>query len=231
MRSCADGTRIEINALTGGGAPALEVSSNEQYQAQLTKFTEKVKERNESRHKQVINTANEKKEANESISANQAEVKPTTSISVLDPSYFENDQNLESITKTIMSFRVAFIYIIEIMMIITGLVGPIFLGLSLFPIGTKPLIAWGVSFLSLGFCKICYTLISGLSSIAFVYAGSDNIDAGTVAVVLGILSPVLSFSIASNSGISALNGVIGPAQAGSINFGLGYSSPNNNQKG
>ena len=127
-------------------------------------------------------------------------------------------------------FRVAFIYIVKIMMIITGLVSPIFLGLSLFPAGTKLLIAWGVSFLSLGFCKICYTLISGLSSIAFVYAEPDNIDAATVAVVLGILSPVLSFSIASNSGISALNGIIGPAQIGGINFGLGYPSPNNNQK-
>jgi hypothetical protein len=117
------------------------------------------------------------------------------------------------------------------MMITTGLVSPIFLGLSLFPVGTKPLITWGVSFLSLGFCKICYTLISGLSSIAFVYAGPENIDAATVAVVLGILSPVLAFSIVSNSGINALNSVIGPAQVGGINFGLGYTSPNNNQRG
>ncbi len=232
MKSCADGTRIQINALTGGAAPALQVSGDVQYQAQLAKFTEKMKERNESRYKQVMATANgesQKEEANV-VAENQGEKKPDTNISVLDSSYFENDQALEGITKTIMSFRVAFIYIVEIMMIITGLVGPIFLGLSLFPVGTKPLIAWGVSFLSLGFCKICYTLISGLSSIAFVYAGPDNIDAATVAVVLGILSPVLSFSIASNSGISALNGVIGPAQIGGINFGLGYPSPNNNQK-
>jgi hypothetical protein len=111
------------------------------------------------------------------------------------------------------------------MMIITGLVGPIFLGLSLFPVGTKPVIAWGVSFLSLGFCKICYTLISGLSSIAFVYAGPDNIDASTVAVVLGILSPVLAFSIASGSGINALNGISQSAQNAGIKNGLGYYTP------
>jgi hypothetical protein len=186
------------------------------------------------RYNQVVNTTirdNETKNTENPIPANKAEGKPDSSISVLDPSYFENDQALEGITKTIMSFRVAFIYVVEIMMIITGLVGPIFLGLSLFPVGTKPLIAWGVSFLSLGFCKICYTLISGLSSIAFVYAGPDNIDATTVAVVLGILSPVLAFSIASGSGINALNSAIGPAQVGGINFGLGYASPNNNQKG
>jgi hypothetical protein len=128
------------------------------------------------------------------------------------------------------SFRKGFMYIIEIMMLVDALVGPIFLGLSLFPVGTKPLIAWGTSFLSLGFCKICYSLISGLSSIAFIYAGPENTDMTVVAVVLGLLSPVLAFSIASSAGIGALNGIIGPAQTGGINFGLGYQSPNNNQK-
>jgi hypothetical protein len=114
------------------------------------------------------------------------------------------------------------VYFTEIMMLITALIGPIFLGFSLFPVGTKPLIAWGTSFLSLGFCKICYSLISGLSSIAFVYAGPDNIDATTVAVVLGLLSPVLAFSIASGSGINSLNAINQTAQSGGLKIGLGY---------
>jgi hypothetical protein len=183
----------------------------------------------QSRYNQVVKIANDKPEASSTTSSNQSEVKPTDPVSVLDSSYFEDDEALKGITKTIMSFRVAFIYIVEVMMIITGLVGPIFLGLSLFPVGTKPLIAWGVSFLSLGFCKICYTLISGLSSIAFVYAGPDNTDATTVAVVLGILSPVLAFSIASSSGINALNTISNSAQAGGIGTGLVYYGPRNGQ--
>ncbi len=230
IKSCADATRIQINAYTGGAAPALQVSSNEKYQEQLIEFAQKMKARNEARYKQVVDTANGSNRPdniNNPISANPSEKKADSNISVLDSSYFENDQALEGITKTIMSFRMAFIYIVEIMMIITALVGPIFLGLSLFPVGTKPLIAWGVSFLSLGFCKICYTLISGLSSIAFVYAGPDNIDAATVAVVLGILSPVLSFSIASGSGINALNNISQSAQNAGIKNGLGYYTPNN----
>jgi hypothetical protein len=228
IKDCADATRIQINAITGGAAPALQVSSNEKYQEQLAKFTQKMKERNESRYKQVVAETirrNEVNNTNTPIPTNPALGKPDSTISVLDPSYFENDQALEGITKTIMSFRVAFIYVVEIMMIITGLIGPIFLGLSLFPVGTKPLIAWGISFLSLGFCKTCYTLISGLSSIAFVYAGPDNIDATTVAVVLGILSPVLAFSIASGSGINALNAISQPAQSGGLKIGLGYYNP------
>jgi hypothetical protein len=82
-------------------------------------------------------------------------------------------QELERIA---LSFRGSFLYIVETMMLITGLVGPIFLGLSLFPVGTKPLIAWGTSFLSLGFCKICFSLLSGLSAVTMVFAGLNNVD-------------------------------------------------------
>jgi hypothetical protein len=38
---------------------------------------------------------------------------------------------------------------VEIMMLVTGLVGPIFLALSLFPVMNKPFLPWGISFLSL----------------------------------------------------------------------------------
>jgi hypothetical protein len=145
--------------------------------------------------------------------------------SILDAEYYTSQSSLNSVVSTIMSFRKGFTYIIEIMMLVTGLVGPIFLGLSLFPSGTRPLIAWGTSFLSLGFCKICYSLISGLSSIAFVYAGPENTDMTVVAVVLGILSPVLAFSIASGSGIGALNTISPSAQAGGIGNGIGFYKP------
>jgi hypothetical protein len=154
-----------------------------------------------------------------------ANVPSPVSTSVLDEEYYTNQNQLDAVVSTIMSFRKGFTYIIEIMMLITALIGPIFLGLSLFPVGTKPLIAWGTSFLSLGFCKICYSLISGLSSIAFVFAGPENTDMTVVAVVLGLLSPVLAFSIASGSGINALNTISQPAQSGGIKSGISYYAP------
>jgi hypothetical protein len=146
-------------------------------------------------------------------------------IGVLEPTYYENDQALESINNTIMSARIAYLYILELMWIVDGLIGSIFVGLSLFPVGTKPVVAWGVSFVSFGFCKICYTLISGLASIAFVYAGPDNINGTAVAIVLGILAPVLSFSIASGTGLSAFNAVSTSATIGKIGTGIGGFNP------
>ncbi len=107
-------------------------------------------------------------------------------------------------------------------MIVTALVGPIFLALSMFPVGTKPFIAWGTSFLSLGFCKICFSLVSGLSAVAMIYSG-PNVDMLVVSVVLGLLAPVIAFSIASGSGIAALTQVSYSAQNFGMNNGIAIS--------
>jgi hypothetical protein len=228
MRDCANTTRILVNAYTDGLAPATEGSSNAKFKAQLDKFTKKMKDRNEARYNQVIaetRKLNEENGTSDPIPANPALREPNKQIGVLDSGYYENDQALESINNTIMSARIAYLYILELMWIVDGLIGPIFVGLSLFPVGTKPVVAWGVSFVSFGFCKICYTLISGLASIAFVYAGPDNINGTAVAIVLGILAPVLSFSIASGTGLSAFTAVSTSATIGNIGTGLGDYNP------
>jgi hypothetical protein len=122
----------------------------------------------------------------------------------------------------ILSFKGAFLYIIEVMMLVTALVGPVFLGLSLFPVGTKPLITWAVSFLTLGFCKICFSLISGLSALAIVLAGPNNVDMLVTAVVLGLLAPALAISVASGSGLATLSSVSQSAQGFGFNSGVGF---------
>jgi hypothetical protein len=71
------------------------------------------------------------------------------------------------------------------MMLVVGLMEPIPLALSMFPIGNKAIMTWLTTFLSLGFCKICFTLISGLSSLAMVYSEPDNVDMLVAAMVLG----------------------------------------------
>jgi hypothetical protein len=101
--------------------------------------------------------------------------------------------------------------------------------LSMFPIGTKPLIAWAIFFLSLGFCKICFTLISGLSSLAMVYSEPNNVDMLVASVVLGLLAPVLSFSLASGVGFSALSNIASSAQGFKINSGIGLYNSGNGQ--
>ncbi len=228
--SCINGAKIFADGLVGAQNPG--VSNNAEYQAQLNKWKDAQLASNAELAKRAIEAVGQQNPATASGTPGMTGATTTgnPSSSILDAEYYTHQGNLDSVVSTIMSFKKGFVYIIEIMMLVHGLIGPIPLGLSLFPVGTKPVMAWGVSFLTLGFCKICYSLISGLSSIAFIYAGPENTDMTVVAVVLGILSPVLAFSIASSAGIGALNGIIGPAQMGGINFGLGYRAPNNNEK-
>ena len=96
-----------------------------------------------------------------------------------------------------LSLRKAYLYILEVVMLVSGLLGPIFLGLSMFPVGSKPLLSWGALFLATGFCKICYTLIAGLSAIALVLSGPEHVDMLIFAMIVGGLAPILSLSISS----------------------------------
>jgi hypothetical protein len=147
----------------------------------------------------------------------------------LDLSKINSYTDTDDVRRVILSFRGAFLYIIEVMMLVTGLTGPIFLALSLFPTSNKPVVTWITSFLSMGLCKICFSLISGLSAVAMVYAGYDNVDMLVAAVVLGLLAPVLSFSIATGSGLSALTTVAYSAQSFKMNAGISTYSPGSGQ--
>jgi hypothetical protein len=142
------------------------------------------------------------------------------SFNALNAATYNTDASMQSVIDTLLSTRKAFLFVLESMMLVTALLGPIFVALSLFPVGTKPIIAWGVSFLTIGFCKICYSLISGLSAIAMVYAGPKSTDMTVAAVALGLLSPALAFVVASNSGFSALSTVANAAQSSGFNAGF-----------
>jgi hypothetical protein len=139
--------------------------------------------------------------------------------------------NTVELRRTILSFRGAFLYIIEIMMLVTALIGPVPLALSLFPVGTRPIMTWLTSFLSLGFCKICFSLFSGLSSLAMVYSGPENVDMLVAAIVLGLLAPVLSFTVASGAGIGALTSISSSGQGLGINTGVSLYYPGTGGKG
>jgi hypothetical protein len=118
------------------------------------------------------------------------------------------------------------LYLLEVLMLVLALVGPIFLGLSMFPVGTKPLVSWGALFLATGFCKICYTLIAGLSAVAMVL--SENIDMSIFAIIVGGLAPILSVtmsSLLSSSLSSAVNAIAYPAQGYGVNAGLTAAAP------
>jgi hypothetical protein len=200
---------LQLNALEGRyfDIASVTTGNSAEWQNQVAKWKKHVKDYSENSFdlSKVIQVAESEK--------------------ITDISKITGIDDTKELRRIILSFRGSFLYIIEVMMLITGLIGPIFVALSMFPVGTKPMIAWGTSFLSLGFCKICFSLISGLSSLAMVYSDPDNVDMLVAAIVLGLLAPVLAFSIASGSGISALTTIGYSAQPFKINTGITPYSP------
>lgn len=108
----------------------------------------------------------------------------------------------------IIAFQGAFQYAIEVALIVTGLMGPIALGLSFLPWGAKPIYAWLTGFWSLGLCKLSLNLITGLVATAVQTAGPTNADTLVNAIAIGILSPMLALGLAAGGGKAIFDGFL-----------------------
>jgi hypothetical protein len=105
---------------------------------------------------------------------------------------------------------------------------------SVSPVYTKLIVSWVTLFFGVGFCKICYTLVAGLSAVAMVTAGPKDVDMLVFAVIAGGLSPILAVittSIVSSSLSSAVSSIAAPANNYGINAGLNSVALNGQGKG
>jgi hypothetical protein len=229
ITGCLNFVRAKADAWVGREVPG--VANNAEANAQLNKWNARHMARIDGmiKNARTIAMGRSQPPANGAPAAGRATA-VADNIGVLDGDYYSNPVRLNEVVSTIMSFKKGFSYILDIMQLVIGLVGPFFVGLLLFPNGARAFTAWGLSFLSVGFCKICFSLISGLSSIAFVYAGPDNVDMTVVAVVPGLLSPALAVMIATTSGLNALGGISQVAQAGNFALGLNQFKPGDSSR-
>lgn len=122
----------------------------------------------------------------------------------------------------IIAFQGAFQYGIEVAMIVTGLMGPIALGLSFLPFGAKPIYAWLTGFWSLGICKLSLNLITGLVATSVQTAGPTHADTLVNAIAIGLLSPLLALGLAAGGGKAIFDGFLaaGRTVVGAATFGL-----------
>jgi hypothetical protein len=99
----------------------------------------------------------------------------------------------------------AFQLTVEIVLLLTGLLAPLAVGGTLFPIGTKALLTWAVGFFSVAMVKICYNLVVGLVATLILNAGAS--EPLFFAFIVGLLAPILSMVLAAGGGISILRGL------------------------
>ncbi|MGD2184387.1 hypothetical protein [Lusitaniella coriacea] len=103
----------------------------------------------------------------------------------------------------LIAFGVAFQWVVEISLLLTGLLGPLAVGGSLLPVGQKAIYAWLIGFFSVGMVKISFNIIAGLVATLVVNAGEN--DPLIFAFAVGLLAPLLAMVLSAGAGMAIFN--------------------------
>jgi hypothetical protein len=116
----------------------------------------------------------------------------------------------------LFALAIAFQWIIEVCMLLTALLGPLAVGGSLLPVGSKAIFAWLTGFFSVGMIKLCFNIISGL--VATMVLNAENNDPMIFAFAIGILAPILSIVLAAGGGMAVFRSFSSIASFGVSTF-------------
>lgn len=120
------------------------------------------------------------------------------------------------------TFQWAFSQLVEVSMLLTALMGPIAIGTSLLPMGTKPIFAWLSAFSAVGILKLSYNLVVGLATISFYHSG--NINNLAAALFFGLCAPILALGMAAGGGMALFSGLSG-AVSGAVGLAVTQGVP------
>ena len=101
----------------------------------------------------------------------------------------------------------AFVNILEAALIMTATFAPVALGLSLLPLGTKPIWAWASGFISLFGVQLGYNIVVGLAATTIVTAGGETSSDLAFLTFISIFAPILSLLIAGGGGVALYSGI------------------------
>ncbi len=101
----------------------------------------------------------------------------------------------------------AFVNILEAALIMTATFSPIALGLSLLPLGSKPIWAWASGFISLFGVQLGYNIVVGLAATVIVSAGAQSASDLAFLAFISIFAPALALLIAGGGGVALYTGI------------------------
>ncbi|MBD2181013.1 hypothetical protein H6S82_11940 [Planktothrix sp. FACHB-1355] len=101
----------------------------------------------------------------------------------------------------------AFVNILEAALIMTATFAPIALGLSLLPLGAKPIWAWASGFLALFGVQLGYNIVVGLAATVIVAAGAQTFSDLAFLAFISIFAPALALLIAGGGGVALYAGI------------------------
>jgi hypothetical protein len=101
----------------------------------------------------------------------------------------------------------AFVNILEAALIMTATFAPIALGLSLLPLGSKPIWAWASGFIALFGVQLGYNIVVGLAATVIVAAGAQSASDLAFLTFISIFAPALALLIAGGGGVALYTGI------------------------
>ncbi len=116
----------------------------------------------------------------------------------------------ESITFSVLSgWMQGYQHFLEASLLITTMVAPLAVGGSLLPIGTRSMFAWAIGFFSIGFAKLTFNLMAGLTATATVNNITVVDDQIPLYVVFGFFAPVFSSALSAGGGMAVWSAITG----------------------
>jgi hypothetical protein len=106
--------------------------------------------------------------------------------------------------------EIAFQYVIQISFLLNAYTGPVFLVLSLLPLGAKPIHAWLSGWLALGLLKISYSILVGMTASSIINTPSTNPLVHQL--MAAIFSPIIAVALAAGGGMAVFSGITSSAK-------------------
>ena len=143
------------------------------------------------------------------------EAEENASTQLVDPNYYNRAMYTTMGENTafiiLNSFQSGYQQLLEGSLLITGLIGPVAVGGSLLFNGASTyLLAWLTGFFSIGFAKLAFNIVAGLSAVAATIAGPT--DPLPLATITGFFAPALSAALAAGGGLAVWQGMTGAAE-------------------
>lgn len=105
------------------------------------------------------------------------------------------------------SLQWGFVNILEAALLLTALVAPLAMGLSLLPLQGRPIVAWLISFCSLLAMQLGYNIVVGLAAIVIVHSHGELATDIAFLFFLALFAPILAVLISSGGGIAIYQGI------------------------
>ena len=97
---------------------------------------------------------------------------------------------------------VAFQWMAELSMLLVALIGPLAVGVTLLPVtgSQKPLIAWIIAFMTIGFAKMMFAVMIGLTAVVMSKTEITDFNSMVFSFITGFGAPLLSTMVSKNGG-------------------------------